>query len=125
MACSVEQVSPLLRPTLATPSLVMSTVLGSAKVAEGGAALMLAPLTAPRSRMLPLVSTSSATTLAIAASVLLGAGPVHGFPLQGFGLMAAAAVRFATVVPALQLLSISPGCPMASPLVPVSDLSST
>src|SRR5438477_5383677 len=65
---TVEQVSPELLPTLATPSFDDRTVLGSAKVADGAAG-WLAPA---KSRMVPLVSTIPGTICAIAASTLLG-----------------------------------------------------
>src|SRR5579871_3499376 len=119
----LEQVNPLLRPLLATviAPAVPSTVAGLARVSEGGAAVMLEPLTGPRSRILPVVSTFPATTAAIDASTLLGAAPV--VPLAG--LRAACSERLATVLPGAQLLSTKPGCPMLSPTVPCSDLSST
>jgi hypothetical protein len=68
----------------------------------------------------------------MAASTLLGAGP-HGAgcPAQApvvltlVGFSAPCSLRFATVDPGLQLLSTRPGWPIASPAVPVSDLSST
>ncbi len=61
----------------------------------------------------------------MAASTLLGAGPVHGTGEHTAGFSAAACVRLATTVPGLQLLSTNPGCVMASPTAPWSDLSST
>src|SRR5215472_2389470 len=109
----VEQVSPVLRPLLATPSLLPSTVAGLATVLEGAAAAMPVEPTAPRSRMLPDVSTVPEETIcAMAASTLLGEGPQgDGCPAQIpvvlvlVGLSAAAFVRFATKDPPLQLLS--------------------
>src|SRR5215471_1682788 len=124
MACSVEHVRPVLRPLLATPSPFANTVDGTASVLEGGAAAMLPAPAAPRSRMLPLVSTVPGTIWAMAASTLLGAGPF--VPLSGF--RAAAALKWATVfAPGAQLLSTSPGWLMISVVlaVPLSDLART
>ena len=45
--------------------------------------------------------------------------------IDRLGFSAAACVRLATVGPAMQLLSINPGCEMAWPGVPVPDLSRT
>src|SRR5437588_11930629 len=104
MDCRFEQVKPVLRPLLATPSFAANTAAGLARVAEGGAAAMAPGPAAPRSRMAPLVSTVPGTIWAMAASTLLGAGP--GL-LTGF--KAAFCERLATRVPAAQLLSIKPG----------------
>src|SRR5260370_41373411 len=90
----VEQVSPVLRPLFATPSLLPKTVAGTAGVLEGGADAMLLAPAGPRSRMAPVVSTAAAgivTMAAMAASTLLGAGPFVPFA----GLSGAALVRLA------------------------------
>src|SRR5579864_6703468 len=72
MELSVEQVSPVVLPLLATD---MGRV-GVAIVDEGGAAAMLVEPAKPRSRMVPVRSTAPGKICAIAESVLLGEGPV-------------------------------------------------
>src|SRR5215472_6788635 len=137
MDCRVEQVSPLLRPLLATPSFAPSTVEGLARLTEGGAASMIVVPAAPRSRMAPVVSTAKegvVATAAIAASTLLGAKPHSGAvePEQGppvmllVGFSAAASAKVPTTVPLWQLSSIKPGWVTGSaPRAPSPDLSST
>src|SRR5260370_24027615 len=78
----VEQVSPVLRPLFATPSLLPKTVAGTAGVLEGGADAMLLAPAGPRSRKAPGVSTAAAgivTKAAVAASTVVGAGAIVAF----------------------------------------------
>src|ERR1700757_1182661 len=72
MEVTVEQVSPVVRPLLATAWLSA----GVARVADGCAAAILLAPAAPRSKMLPFRSTAPVVISAIAESVLLGEGPV-------------------------------------------------
>src|SRR5215471_733993 len=137
MDCKVEQVSPLLRPLLATPSFALSTVAGTARFTEGAAAAMLVVPAAPRSRIDPVVSTITEGVVMIAAidaSTLLGANPQSGAvdPIQGppvtalVGFSLAASDKVATFCFTAQLLSIKPGWAMGSvPRTPRSDLSNT
>src|SRR5713226_2561950 len=121
MELRVEHVRPVLRPLLATCSFAERTLAGTASVLDGGAAAMLVEPAAPRSRMLPVVSTAPGVMAAMAASTLLGAGPVQGLDEQGLGFSAAAWVRVATVVVGptqVGLVSTKPGCVMACPAVP-------
>src|SRR5215475_3300009 len=74
METMVEQVRPVVLPLLLTGSLRVGTPI----VLEGGAGAMLVEPTGPRSRMVPLVSTSPGTISAIAASTFLGACPQSG-----------------------------------------------
>src|SRR6185437_3805432 len=102
-AVKVEQVNPVVRPTLATFPFAARTAAGSPMADEGGAAAMLVDPAGPRSRMAPVRSTVVGTIVAIAASTLLGANPQgEGAPLQGgvviveVGFSAACSVRLAT-----------------------------
>ncbi len=90
MELTVEQVSPVVLPLLAT---AMPRV-GTAIVDEGGAAAMLVEPAAPRSRMLPDRSTAPGTIWAIAESVLLGEAPVRPCAVPA-GASGAPAVRTA------------------------------
>src|SRR5215469_9135345 len=75
-----EQVRPVLRPLFAT----ICPIAGVTGVLEGGAALIAVGVADPRSRMVPLVSTSPGVICAMAASTLWGALPLH-VPEQGLG----------------------------------------
>src|SRR5581483_2603186 len=93
----VEQVRPVVRPLLATPMFNA----GVAIVAEGAAAAMVVVPDAPRSRIVPAVSTWPAIIWAIAASTLLGAAPVRPCWVPA-GTSVACSVRLATVIGALK-----------------------
>src|SRR5215472_1334142 len=72
MLLTVEQVRPVVRPLFATANPTLSTAV----VEDGAAAAILLAPAMPRSRMLPLLSTSPAATCAKPASTLSVASPV-------------------------------------------------
>src|SRR5579859_353151 len=116
MDWTVEQVNPVVLPLLPTPSFNAAVPI----VADGGAGAMLEVPTAPRSRIVPEVSTSPATISAIAASTLSGAFPqsaalevsvAHG-PVVSFarGFNFAPAVRCATVSGGGAVVAVQASC---------------
>src|SRR5258708_40260143 len=104
----VRKVRPEQRPDLAPASPSDGATIPRL---EGGAAAILVPEAAPRSRIAPDVSTVPATIWAMAAPTFFGAGP----PLTA-GVSGANSDRWATVLmPGLQLLSTMPGWETLSP----------
>src|SRR5215472_15510715 len=103
MEAIVEQVSPVVRPLLAT--FILSAAVPT--VPEGGAAgRLVVPAVAPRSRMVPAVSTVPLMIMAMAASTLLGEGPVRPCVVPA-GASGACCVRLATGMS----LAKQAGCP--------------
>jgi len=74
VAMTVEQVSPVDRPLLATGR-PATTATPEPACGGPGTGMLLASVVAPRKRMLPVVSTPPAAACAMAASIL-GADPV-------------------------------------------------
>src|SRR5579859_7943314 len=101
-----EQVSPVVRPLLATPS----PTVGVPRVEDGGKSPISVAVAAPNSRMVPAVSTL-VLAAAMAASTLSGAAP-HRVAVVGctqpvasllVGLITECPARVPTEVPPPQL----------------------
>src|SRR5579862_8435315 len=104
MELTVEQVSPVVLPLLATAI----PRAGAAIVDEGGAAAMLVEPATPRSRMLPVRSTAPGTIAAMAESVLLGEAPVPPAATP-VGLSGAPKLKLAMGLDAPPKHSVGPG----------------
>jgi len=123
MLSTVEQVSPVVRPLLATDSVFRFAAVSTSPVpAAGGAApiWLLPPPAAPRARMAPLASTLLELVAASAASTL--AAPAIGTQYWSVPT----AVMPLTPEPSwVQPVSTSPGWMIVSPDWPWSESAST